>query len=178
MSRLGKKPVIIPDNVTVKIEDAMIYVNGPKGNLSKSIVGKISVKEEDKKIVVTRNDDTKTSNMNQGLMRSLINNMVMGVTEGYLKELYLEAREYKVAMEGTGIKLNIGYSHPVEMKAPDGIQFSVPSDKRVIVQGINKELVGQIAANIRKLRKWEPYTNKGIKYKDENVRKKERKTGV
>ncbi len=178
MSRLGKKPVIIPDNVIVKIEDAMIYVNGPKGNLSKSIASKISVKEEDKKILVTRNDETKTSNMNQGLMRSLINNMVMGVTEGYMKELYLEAREYKVAMEGTGIKLNIGYSHPVEMKAPDGIQFSVPSEKRVVVQGINKELVGQIAANIRKLRKWEPYTNKGIKYKDEKVRKKERKTGV
>ena len=111
-------------------------------------------------------------------MRSLVNNMVMGVTTGFKKELELVAREYKASLDGTDITLNLGYSHPIKMKAPDGISFTVPDEKKVIVEGASKELVGQIAANIKKLRRWEPYTSKGIKYKDEKVRKKERKTGV
>lgn len=178
MSRLGKKPVPVPQNVEVKLVGEQLTVKGPKGQLEKGIVDKVTVKIDKSGICVERNDDTKISNMNQGLMRSLVNNMVLGVTDGYHKELMLEAREYKAQMEGTGIKLNLGYSHPIIMKAPDGISFEVPEEKRVIVRGIDKELVGQIAANIRKLRRWEPYTSKGIRYRDEKVRKKERKTGV
>ncbi len=178
MSRLGKKPVNIPETVTVNLTDSLITVKGPRGELLQSIVGQITVKNEDNQVLVTRNDETKTSNMNQGLMRSLINNMVMGVTTGFKKELELVAREYKASLDGTDITLNLGYSHPIKMKAPDGISFTVPDEKKVIVEGASKELVGQIAANIKKLRRWEPYTSKGIKYKDEKVRKKERKTGV
>lgn len=178
MSRLGKKPVIIPDSVTVSIKNDNITVKGPKGELSKGLVERVTVKHEENQVVVERNDETKISNMNQGLMRSLINNMVIGVTEGYKKELELVAREYKASLDGTDITLNLGYSHPIKMKAPEHVEFTVPDEKRVVVSGINKEVVGQIAANIKKLRKWEPYTSKGIRYKGEKVRKKERKTGV
>lgn len=178
MSRLGKKPVVIPDSVTVSLNDEKITVKGPKGELSKSLVEYVTVKYEDNQVLVVRNDETKVSNMNQGLMRSLINNMVIGVTEGYKKELELVAREYKASLDGKDITLNLGYSHPIKMKAPEHIEFAVPEEKKVVVSGINKEEVGQIAANIKKLRKWEPYTSKGIRYKGEKVRKKERKTGV
>ncbi len=178
MSRLGKKPIAVPEKVEVQINGNIVKVKGPKGELSKKIVDRLNVKIEDNMIYVERTDDTKISNMNQGLMRSLINNMVIGVTEEYKKELVLEAREYRATMEGTDIVLNLGYSHPIKKTAPEGITFEVPDEKRVIVKGIDKELVGLVAANIKKLRKWEPYTSKGIKYKDEHVRKKERKTGV
>ncbi|HAV91575.1 TPA: 50S ribosomal protein L6 [candidate division WOR-3 bacterium] len=178
MSRLGKMPVHIPDGVNVILKDNMISVKGPKGELIRNFPEKVAVKIEDKKIIVDRNDDTKTSNMNQGLLRSLINNMVIGVTQGYMKELILEAREYKAQMEGTSLKLSLGFSHPVIMKAPEGIKFEAPEEKRVVISGRDKELVGQVTANIKKLRKWEPYVSKGIKFKGEKARKKERKTGV
>jgi len=178
MSRLGKMAVNIPDGVNVTLKENFISVKGPKGELSRNFPEKVSVKIEDKKIHVERTDETKTSNMNQGLLRSLINNMVIGVTQGYAKELILEAREYKAQLEGTSLKLSLGFSHPVIIKAPEGIKFEAPEEKRVVISGRDKELVGQITANIKKLRKWEPYVSKGIKYKGEKVRKKERKTGV
>ncbi|MGE3063097.1 MAG: 50S ribosomal protein L6 [bacterium] len=178
MSRLGKMAISIPEGVNVTLKDNSIFVKGPKGELTRSFPERVSVKIEEKKIMVGRNDETKISNMNQGLLRSLINNMVIGVTHGYMKELILEAREYKAQLEGTSLKLSLGFSHPVIMKAPDGIKFEVPEEKRVVISGRDKELVGQITANIKKLRKWEPYVSKGIKYKGEKVRKKERKTGV
>lgn len=178
MSRLGKIPVQIPDGVTVNLKESEITVKGPKGELKRTFPSQVNVKIEDKHILVARNDDSTTSNMNQGLLRALINNMVLGVTTGFKKELVLEAREYKAQLEGTGLKLSLGFSHPVIIKAPEGIKFDLESEKKVAISGRDKELVGQMAAEIRALRKWEPYVSKGIKYKDEKVRKKERKTGV
>ncbi|PIP14296.1 MAG: 50S ribosomal protein L6 [bacterium (Candidatus Stahlbacteria) CG23_combo_of_CG06-09_8_20_14_all_34_7] len=178
MSRLGKMTVAIPEGVNVTLNGNSIFVKGPKGEITKCFPDRVSVKIEKKGIVVNRNDETKISNMNQGLLRSIINNMVIGVTQGYIKELVLEAREYKAQLDGTSLKLSLGFSNPVIMKAPDGIKFEVIDEKRVTVSGRDKDLVGQIAANIKKLRKWEPYVSKGIKFKGEKLRKKERKTGV
>lgn len=178
MSRLGKKPIDIPDKVDIDIKDNKIVVKGPGGQLEQDIVGHVSVEREENSIIVKKASENKASNVNQGLMRTLIFNMIIGVTEGYKKELELVAREYKAVASGNGITLNLGYSNPVERKAPEGIQFEIPDEKHVIVKGIDKRLVGQVAADIRQLRRWEPYISKGIKYKGEQVRKKERKTGV
>jgi len=178
MSRVGKKSIPIPNGVSVDIKDNVVTVKGPKGELHKEIAVLVNVKIEEKNIVVERSDDSKISNMNQGLMRSLINNMVTGVTTGFKKDLVLEAREYKAALEGKNLKLSLGFSHPVIVKSENGVGFELDGEKKFAVVGIDKEAVGQISANIRHLRKWEPYTGKGIRYKTEKVRRKERKTGV
>lgn len=178
MSRLGKLPVSIPNGVSIDIKDNVITVKGQLGSLKKNILPGLNVKIVDNKIVVEDVEKNKISNMYHGTMAALIKNMLMGVTTGFKKELILEAREYKAQLEGKNLKLLLGFSHPVNIKVPDGVKFEVPEEKRVIITGIDKEVVGQIAATIKKLRRWEPYISKGIKYKGEKVRKKERKTGV
>lgn len=178
MSRLGKLPISKPQEVTVEVKDNVIIVKGKLGTLKKDILPGLKVKVENDNIIVEDVEKSKISNMNQGTMRSLINNMVLGVTNGFSKELILEAREYKAQLEGKNLKLSLGFSHPITIQAVEGIKFEVPEEKRVIVSGIDKQVVGLISDKIKKLRKWEPYISKGIKYKGEKVRKKERKTGV
>lgn len=178
MSRLGKLHINIPRGVNVSVKDNVVTVKGKMGSLQKDILPGLTVKVENNEVIVEDVEKSKISNMYQGTMRALINNMVIGVTNGFSKELILEAREYKAQLEGKNLKLSLGFSHPVIIQAVEGIKFEVPEEKRVIVSGIDKQVVGLIADKIKKLRKWEPYISKGIKYKGEKVRKKERKTGV
>ncbi|HQE05360.1 MAG: 50S ribosomal protein L6 [Tepidanaerobacteraceae bacterium] len=178
MSRIGKMPVAIPEGVQVTVENNKVTVKGPKGSLSREFHNDIIIKTEDSNIIVERPSDQKNHRALHGLTRSLINNMIAGVVGGFQKVLVLEGVGYRAALQGKKLTLTVGYSHPVEFEPPEGIEFEVPAPNRIIVKGIDKELVGQIAANIRAVREPEPYKGKGIRYEDEVVRRKEGKTGA
>jgi large subunit ribosomal protein L6 len=172
MSRIGRKPIPVPAGVTVSIEPELVRVNGPKGELFERVHRDITVAQEDGELVVTRPTDRGEHRALHGLTRSLVANMVVGVTDGYTKVLEIQGVGYRAALKGRDLELALGYSHPVAIKAPDGIEFEVPQPTRVIVKGISKQLVGEIAANIRKQRPPEPYKGKGIRYEGEYVARK------
>ena len=177
MSRIGKMPVVVPAGVTVEItEGNHVTVKGPKGELSRSLAPEMEIKQEGEHIVVTRPNDLKRMKSLHGLTRTLINNMVVGVTSGYSKTLEINGVGYRATKAGKVLNLALGYSHPIEMTDPEGIETTVDGNK-IIISGINKEKVGQYAAEIREKRPPEPYTGKGIKYSDEVIRRKVGKTG-
>ena len=177
MSRIGNKPITIPSEVQVKMDGQKITVTGPKGTLEREIHKDISVEIADNIINVKRKDDEAQSKSLHGLTRTLINNMIIGVTSEYSKELQINGVGYRVVKQGNNLNLTLGYSHPVIFEAPAGITFDVPNPNTIIVKGIDKELVGQTAAVIRTKRPPEVYRGKGIKYADEVIRRKEGKTG-
>lgn len=178
MSRIGKLPVALPAGVTVTIDaDNVVTVKGPKGTMTQETSKDLTIKNEDGHIVVTRPNDNKEMRALHGLTRALIHNMVVGVTEGFTKTLDLVGVGYRVAKQGKKLVLTVGYSHPVEIEPLPGIEFDVPAATQIVVKGIDKQLVGQMAAVIRAVRKPEPYKGKGIKYSDEVIRRKEGKTG-
>jgi large subunit ribosomal protein L6 len=172
MSRIGRKPITVPAGVTVAIEPESVRVNGPRGELVERIHRDITVEQNENIITVTRPTDRGEHRAMHGLYRSLVANMVIGVTEGYVKTLEIQGVGYRAALKGRDLEMALGYSHPVSIKAPDGIEFEVPQPTRVIVKGIDKQLVGEIAANIRKQRPPEPYKGKGIRYEGEYVARK------
>lgn len=178
MSRIGRLPIAIPAGVTVNISDEnVVTVKGAKGQLVKAMHKKINIAIEDSNVLVTRNDDGKESKSLHGLTRALINNMVIGVTEGYAKTLELVGVGYKAQLQGKKLVMSLGFSHPVEVEPVEGISFEIVTANKLIVRGINKETVGAVAADIRTWRKPEPYKGKGIKYENEVIRRKEGKTG-
>lgn len=178
MSRIGKSPVELPSGVEVKVNGLVVEVKGSKGSLSHTVNDDISVSVDDGVVTVERANEERTTKALHGLTRSLINNMVIGVSEGYSKELSAVGVGYRAALKGSQLELQVGFSHPVEIDAPEGITFEVPDPTRIIVSGIDKQLVGQVAANIRAVRPPEPYKGKGIRYVDEHVRRKAGKAGV
>ncbi|MDT2817573.1 50S ribosomal protein L6 [Vagococcus lutrae] len=177
MSRIGNKPVVIPEGVTVTKNGNDITVKGPNGELTRTFVPNIAISIEGNEVVLTRENDEKTNRSLHGTMRSNLDNMVIGVSKGFEKQLELIGVGYRAQLQGKKLVLNVGYSHPVEFDAPEGITIEVPSNTQVIVKGINKEHVGELAANIRGVRPPEPYKGKGIRYAGEFVRRKEGKTG-
>ncbi|MBR5756727.1 MAG: 50S ribosomal protein L6 [Firmicutes bacterium] len=178
MSRIGKLPVTVPAGVEVKVSDTnLVTVKGPKGTLSEQVSQKIKVTVEGNEVKLELADNSRESNAQHGLARSLVNNMVHGVTEGYEIKLQMIGVGYKAEKKGKDLVMQLGYSHPVIMPDPEGITTEVPSPTDIVVKGASKELVGNYAANIRKWRKPEPYKGKGIRYVDEYVRRKEGKTG-
>ena len=177
MSRVGKNPVAIPAGVTAKVDGSDVTVTGPKGTLTLKVADPIVVAEEDGTLVVTRPDDERASRALHGLTRTLVSNMVTGVTQGYEKGLEIVGTGYRVAAKGTDLEFQLGFSHPVLVKAPEGITFQVESPIKFKVQGIDKQKVGEVAANIRKIRKPEPYKGKGVRYEGEVVRRKAGKAG-
>ncbi|MDP9347298.1 MAG: 50S ribosomal protein L6 [Actinomycetota bacterium] len=172
MSRIGKKPIPVPAGVTIAIEPELVRVNGPKGELSERIPRAISVALDDDQLVVKRPTDRGEHRALHGLTRSLVANMVEGVTNGYEKRLEIQGVGYRAVLKGRDLELALGYSHAVPVKAPDGIEFEVPQPTRVVVRGISKQQVGEIAAYIRKQRPPEPYKGKGIRYEGEYVARK------
>ena len=172
MSRIGRKPITVPAGVTIAIEPELVTVNGPKGELRERIHRDITVAQEGEELLVTRPTDRGEHRALHGLTRSLVANMVEGVTNGYEKVLEIQGVGYRAVLKGKDLEMALGYSHPVPIKAPDGIEFEVPLPTRVIVRGISKQLVGEIAANIRKQRPPEPYKGKGIRYEGEYVARK------
>lgn len=178
MSRIGRLPIALPQGVTVAVDaDHVVTVKGPKGTLVKKMSNLIDIKNEDGHVVVTRPNDEKEVRALHGLTRALVKNMVVGVSEGYQKSLTLVGVGYKASKQGKKLVLNVGYSHPVEIEPLDGIDFDIPAATQVVVKGIDKQQVGQMAAVIRDVRRPEPYLGKGIKYSDEVIRRKEGKTG-
>ena len=178
MSRIGRMPVAIPAGVTVTIaENNLVTVKGPKGTLERELPVEMNIKEEDGHIVVTRPNDLKKMKSLHGLTRTLINNMIHGVTEGYEKVLEVNGVGYRAGKQGKKLVLSLGYSHPVEMEDPEGIETVLEGQNKITVKGISKEKVGQYAAEIRDKRRPEPYKGKGIKYADEVIRRKVGKTG-
>jgi large subunit ribosomal protein L6 len=178
MSRIGRSPIEVPGGVTVTVDDRTVEVTGPKGTLRREIPGAISVRQEGTTLLVERPDDERENRSLHGLTRSLVNNMVVGVTTGFRKELEIVGVGYRAEAQGpTGLRLALGYSHPVIVAAPDGVAFEVPAPTRVVVTGIDKEVVGQTAANIRAIRKPEPYKGKGVRYAGEKVLRKAGKAG-
>jgi len=173
MSRIGKQPITVPSGVEVSIDGAKVRVKGPKGQLEHDIVGDVSVSRDGDTLTVTRADDERANRSLHGLQRTLIANMVTGVSEGFAKELEIVGVGYRAQAQGSnGLELALGFSHPVHVKAPEGVTFEVPQPTRIIVRGHDKQLVGQVAADIRKIRKPEPYKGKGIRYSGERVRRK------
>jgi large subunit ribosomal protein L6 len=178
MSRVGRSPITVPSGVEVTIAERTVSVKGPKGALSRAIPGEITVRQDDGTLLVERPDDERQNRALHGLTRSLVNNMVVGVTEGFVKELEIVGVGYRATPQSpTRIELALGFSHAVFVDAPDGITFEVPQPSRVRVLGIDKEAVGQVAADIRKIRKPEPYKGKGIRYAGEHVLRKAGKAG-
>ena len=178
MSRIGKSPITVPGSVEVTIEGADVTVKGPKGSLSRTVPGEIVVRREEGNLLVERPNDERHNRSLHGLTRTLVNNMVLGVTDGFAKELEIIGVGYRAeALTPTQLRLALGFSHPVLMEAPEGITFEVPTQTRIIVRGIDKEVVGQVAANIRAVRKPEPYKGKGVRYLGEKVLRKAGKTG-
>lgn len=178
MSRIGKIPVPVPAGVDVTIDGALVTVKGPKGTLNHTVPSPIAVARDDAgAIVVTRPDDERASRSLHGLTRTLLNNMVVGVTEGYAKKLEIVGTGYRVLAKGSDLEFALGFSHPVKVVAPQGITFTVESATKLTVSGIDKQQVGEVAANIRKIRKPEPYKGKGVRYADEVVRRKVGKAG-
>ncbi len=173
MSRIGKTPISIPTSVEIAIDGANIEVKGPKGSLNLVLTEGISLTQEDESLIVHRENDERQSKALHGLMRSLINNMIIGVTEGYSKQLELVGVGYRVQAKGkTNLEFQLGFSHPVNVSAPDGIEFDVPSPTELNISGIDKQMVGQVAADIRALKKPEPYKGKGIRYAGEHIIRK------
>lgn len=177
MSRIGRKPIAIPSGVNVTLDDTLITVKGPKGTLSRELHKDMKVVVEESTINVERPSDNKLHRSLHGTTRSIIFNMVSGVTEGYSKTLDLVGVGYRANKNGTKLVLNVGYSHPVEFVPENGIEFDVPSNTKIIVKGIDKELVGATAAKVRSVREPEPYKGKGIKYEGERILRKEGKAG-
>ena len=178
MSRIGRMPIAVPAGVTVDIaENNKVTVKGPKGTLEKALPTEMEIKQEGEEIVVTRPNDLKKMKSLHGLTRTLINNMVIGVTTGYSKKLEVVDVGYKVAMQGTKLVLNLGYSHPIHIEQPAGLKIETPDANTIIVSGSDKQAVGQLAAVIRSKRPPEPYHGKGVKYSDEYIRRKAGKTG-
>ncbi len=176
MSRIGKNPITIPQGVEVTVNDNKVTVKGPKGTLTEEFLNDVKVEVVEGKIIVSLVNEN-ASNIH-GLTRSLINNMVVGVTEGFQKELEINGIGYRAQKQGNKVVLTLGFSHPVEIEAPEGITIDVPSQNSIVVKGINKQLVGQVAANIREYKLPEPYKGKGIKYVGEHIRRKEGKAGA
>jgi large subunit ribosomal protein L6 len=172
MSRIGRQPIPVPAGVTVAIEPELVRVNGPKGELSERVNRDIKVEQVDDEIVVTRPTDRGEHRALHGLTRTLVANMVLGVTAGFEKRLEIQGVGYRAQLRGRDLELALGYSHPVSIKAPDGIEFEVPQPTRIVVKGVSKQQVGEIAALIRKQRKPEPYKGKGIRYEGEYVARK------
>jgi large subunit ribosomal protein L6 len=172
MSRIGRKPIPVPSSVSVSISPELVTVNGPRGELQERIHRDITVAEQDGELLVSRPTDRGEHRALHGLTRSLVANMVEGVTNGYQKTLEIQGVGYRAVLKGRDLELALGYSHPVSIKAPDGIEFEVPVPTRVVVKGISKQVVGEIAANIRKQRPPEPYKGKGIRYEGEVVARK------
>jgi large subunit ribosomal protein L6 len=178
MSRIGRLPVAVPSGVTVSVDGRIVNVKGPKGELSHTVAEPITVEQSDGSLEVKRPDDERASRSLHGLTRSLINNMVLGVTEGYEKKLEIVGVGYRVLPKGpTQLEFQLGYSHPIIFDAPEGITFTVEGPTKLGVVGIDKQLVGEVAANIRKLRKPEPYKGKGVRYAGEHIRRKVGKAG-
>jgi large subunit ribosomal protein L6 len=172
MSRIGRRPIPVPAGVTVAIEPERVTVNGPKGELTERIHRDISVERVGEEVLVTRPTDRGEHRSLHGLTRTLVANMVQGVTDGFEKRLEIQGVGYRAQLKGRDLELALGYSHPVEIKAPDGIEFEVPQPTRIVVRGASKQQVGEIAALIRKQRKPEPYKGKGIRYEGEYVARK------
>jgi large subunit ribosomal protein L6 len=172
MSRVGKSPITVPSGVDVSLSGNNIKVKGPKGELSRSFPEEIGVEQADGELRVTRNKETREARALHGLFRSLINNMVLGVTEGFEKRLEIHGVGYRAAKQGNDLEIQVGFSHPVKKSAPAGIEFEVPQPTRITVRGIDKELVGRTADEIRAIRKPEPYKAKGIRYEGEHIRRK------
>jgi large subunit ribosomal protein L6 len=177
MSRIGRLPVAVPDGVEVTLEGRSITVTGPKGTLSRELHPDMSVAREDGQLVVTRPSEAKLHKQLHGLTRTLVNNMVIGVTTGYRKGLEITGVGYRALKVGEKLQLNLGYSHPIEIEPPAGISFELENPTRLAVVGIDKELVGQVAARVRSTRKPEPYKGKGVRYAGEQVRRKAGKAG-
>ncbi|MGH9082311.1 MAG: 50S ribosomal protein L6 [Acidimicrobiales bacterium] len=173
MSRVGRSPIPVPAGVTVGLDDGSVTVSGPQGTLARQLPEGISIRQDGDVLNVTRADDERRHRALHGLTRSLVANMVTGVTQGFLKELEIVGVGYRATARGpAALELALGFSHPVTVDAPDGVTFDVPSPTRVVVRGIDKELVGQVAADIRKVRKPEPYKGKGVRYAGERVLRK------
>ncbi len=172
MSRIGRKPVAVPDAVSVTIAPGNIAVKGPKGELTQTYSQEMTVSQEDGTILVARPTDRGEHRALHGLTRSLIANMVEGVTDGFEKRLEIQGVGYRAALKGKNLELALGFSHPVSIEAPEGIEFEVPQPTEIVIRGIDKQLVGQVAADIRKRRPPEPYKGKGIRYRDEQVLRK------
>lgn len=177
MSRIGKRPITIPGKVTVTIDGGKVVVKGPKGELSRTLSNYVIVSQEGEILQVTRRNDTRVSRQMHGLSRTLVANMVQGVSQGFQRRLELQGVGYRAQVQGRNLVLNIGYSHQVQIVPPEGIQFAVENNTNVIVSGYDKEVVGNIAAKIRAVRPPEPYKGKGIRYAGEVVRRKAGKTG-
>jgi large subunit ribosomal protein L6 len=177
MSRIGRLPITVPSGVDVTIDGRNVTVKGPKGTLSRSLHPDITVSREDGRLVVTRPTEQKTHKQLHGLTRTLVSNMVVGVTDGYRKGIEITGVGYRAALSGRKLTLNLGYSHPIEIEPPEGISFEVETPTRLAVVGIDKELVGEIAAKVRATRKPEPYKGKGVRYAGEYVRRKAGKAG-
>jgi large subunit ribosomal protein L6 len=177
LSRIGRLPITVPSGVDVTIDGRNVTVTGPKGTLSRVLHPDITVSREDGTLVVTRPTEQKTHKQLHGLTRTLVNNMVVGVTDGYRKGLEITGVGYRAALNGKRLTLNLGYSHPIEIDPPDGISFELENPTRLAVVGIDKELVGQIAAKVRSTRKPEPYKGKGVRYAGEKIRRKAGKAG-
>ena len=172
MSRIGKQPITLPEGVLVSIEPELVRVNGPKGELTERVSKDLTVEQSDNEVLVKRPTDRGEHRALHGLTRSLIANMVEGVTHGFEKRLQIQGVGYRAQLRGTDLELALGYSHPVPVKAPDGIEFEVPVPTEIVIRGISKQVVGEIAAQIRDKRPPEPYKGKGIRYRDEHVVRK------
>ena len=177
MSRIGRLPIDIPAGVDIKVDGSAVTVKGPKGELGLTVASPIEVKVEDGQVLVTRPDDERESRSLHGLTRTLIHNQIIGVTEGYSKGLEIVGTGYRVAAKGNSLEFALGFSHPVTVDPPAGITFAVEGNTKLSVHGIDKQAVGEVAANIRKLRKPEPYKGKGVRYAGEVVRRKAGKSG-
>ncbi len=178
MSRIGNAPITVPAGVTVTVDDKnVVTVKGPKGTLVQAVNSDIKLVEENGVLTLKRPTDAKPHKAMHGLYRSLVNNMVVGVTDGFTKSLKLVGTGYRAAAEGKKLTINIGFSHPVILEAPEHVEFETPDQTTIVVKGINKQVVGNLAADIRAIRKPEPYLGKGIRYVDEQIRRKEGKSG-
>jgi large subunit ribosomal protein L6 len=176
MSRVGKSPIPVPSGVDVTVNGADVTVKGPKGTLSRTVPGAIAIRQDGDTLLVERPDDERKTRALHGLVRSLVNNMVVGVSQEFSKELEIIGTGYRAALQGSTLDLSLGFSHPVRVAAPDGITFEVPVPTRIVIRGIDKEQVGQVAADIRAIRKPEPYKGKGVRYLGEHVARKAGKT--
>ncbi len=178
MSRIGKLPITVPAGVTVTVdENNLVTVKGPKGTLSQQVNPDITLKQEGNILTLERPTDNKNHRAMHGLYRALVHNMVVGVTDGFTKTLEMVGTGYRASAEGNKLTINIGFSHPVVLEAPEGITYETPNQTTILVKGSNKQQVGNLAADIRAIRKPEPYLGKGIKYQNEHIRRKEGKTG-
>ena len=178
MSRIGNAPITVPEGVAVEISGTTVTVTGPKGSLTRTFPDRVSFSIEDGILRVARRDDQRQSRALHGLSRALLANMVAGVANGFTRELLMTGVGYRAALQGSTLELLVGFSHPVRLEAPEGIKFEVPEPTRIVVRGIDKQRVGQVAAEIRRVRPPEPYKGKGIRYSDEKIRRKAGKAGV